>query len=175
MTEFGRKICKVSPKSMIQLTENVQSMMSIGQLLRAMRVQRNWKQHYVAKQIGISQTTLSRIENNRQVLTEKEIQKLAEIFEVNSNNLTANALLEIRKLDKGVNLGVKEMAEVMQQLMSTLNDINQHIERMQNQYRADFKLLKEENRQLRQRDEKWMQMLVEMQTQLVGFLSKNKA
>ena len=34
--------------------------------------------------------------------------------------------------------------------------------------KTDKKFLKEENRQLRQRDEKWMQ------TQLVGFLSKNK-
>lgn len=171
MTEFGRKICKVSPKSMIQLPENVQSIMSIGQLLRAMRVQRNWKQHYVAKQIGISQTTLSWIENNRQCLTEKEIQKLAAIFEVSTNELATGALWDVKKTDKGVSLGVKEMAEVMQQLMSTLNDVNQHIERIQNQYRADFELLKEENRQ---HDEQWMQMLVEMQTQLVGFVSMNK-
>ncbi|MEI7582839.1 hypothetical protein [Runella sp.] len=40
--------------------------------------------------------------------------------------------------------------------------------------KTDKKFLKEENRQLRQRDEKWMQILMEMQTQLVGFLSKNK-
>lgn len=116
-----------------------------------MRVQRNWKQYYVAKQMGISQTTLSRIESNRdrQQLTENELQKFAAIFEVSLNALTANILPKGRVPDTQVRLNAKQMAEVMKQLMSILNDIDQYIERMQNEYRADFELLKGENRQLR--------------------------
>jgi transcriptional regulator with XRE-family HTH domain len=101
--------------------------------------------------MGISQTTLSRIESDRdrQQLTENELQKFAAIFEVSANALAANILPKGRVPDTQVRLNAKQMTEVMVRLMDALHTLNQHIERMQNEYRADFELLKGENRQLR--------------------------
>ena len=43
---------------------------------------------------------------------------------------------------------------------------------MMQDIKADKEFLREENRHLRQKDERWMEMLSEMQKQLVTFLSK---
>ena len=141
-------------------------MVYIGQQLRFVREKLNWKQKYVAIELGFSQTTLSRIESNRRSLSEEQTQQFAKLFGTTVEELKAIVVVNA-KSDKPI--------KATSTLKLEINEINQKMEHVIQELRANQEVLQEENRQLRQRDEKWLQTLVQMQTQLAGFLSKNKA
>lgn len=140
-------------------------MMYIGQILRQKRDALNWKQQHVAQKLGISQATLSRIESNQQSISDEEVQKFAQILET-----TVEELKESVKS----NLQTNHDTAAFQQALAQFQEVSQQMMVMMQELKADKEFLKEENRQLRQRDEKWMQMLIDMQSQLVVFLNKNR-
>ena len=138
----------------------------------------NWTQLYVSEKMGISQTTLSRIEKgSHEDLTDEEIKKFATLLETteaelkeitphvsyHNNNIKGNGY---------VNHLTSNGGEQLQQAINHLHESSQQMVLMMQDIKADKEFLREENRQLRQKDEKWMQMLSEMQKQLVTFLSK---
>ena len=156
-------------------------MQYIGQNLKEIRMKHNWTQKYVSDKMGISQTKLSHIENDPQYpITDDEIIKLAKILET--------TMTEIKKVPTHVSIHHNDIrgngyvhhqtgngAEETQQVLSQLHQNSQLMTEMLQELKADKDFLKEENRQLRQRDEKWMLILTDMQKQLVDFLSKSKS
>lgn len=140
-------------------------MVYIGQQLRFVREKLNLKQEHVAKKLGISQTTLSRMESNQRNLSEEEIQQFAKLFGTTFEELKAFVV---------DNVGSNKSPKTKSTLTSEINEINQKMEHVIRELRANQEVLREENNQLRQRDEKWMQIFIDMQSQLTGFLSNNK-
>ena len=154
-------------------------MLYIGPKLRSKREELNWKQDRVAKAMNIPQTTLSRIENNKLGVSEEEIQKFAMIFGTTAEELKESAKLNVNvhnahfKGNGYIHTQTNHGAEAFQQTLAQFQEISQQMMVMMQELKADKEFLKEENRQLRQRDEKWMQMLIDMQSQLAVFLNKN--
>jgi len=57
----------------------------IGQNIRRFRLKKNWKQDFVAKQMNISQGTLSRIENDPSyTIDDYEIERFAKVLNTSS-------------------------------------------------------------------------------------------
>jgi transcriptional regulator with XRE-family HTH domain len=176
---FIRIICKFNSLHLF-LPKTFIIMQYIGQNLREIRMKHKWTQEYVSKRMGISQTTLSRIENDPQYpVTDEEITKLAEVLET--------TIAELKKIPTHVSIHHNDIkgngyvhhqtsngTEQMQQALSQIHQSSQLMTEMLHELKVDKDFLKEENRQLRQRDEKWMLILTDMQKQLVDFLSKNK-
>lgn len=153
-------------------------MLFIGHQLQSKRINRNWKQKYVAEQTGISQTVLSRMENNQQGVTEDDIQKFAKIFNTTEEDLKTLSIPAVHlshnsiKGNGYVHQQNSTNNELFQQSLTQLQNAYQQIISIMQELKTDKEFLREENRQLLQRDEKWMKMIMEMQTQLVNFLSK---
>jgi transcriptional regulator with XRE-family HTH domain len=60
----------------------------IGQNIRHFRLKNNWKQEFVAKQMNISQGTLSRIENDSSYsIDDVEIERFAKVLNTSSEEL----------------------------------------------------------------------------------------
>jgi transcriptional regulator with XRE-family HTH domain len=148
-------------------------MLYVGQKLRSKREERRWKQETVAKAMNIPQTTLSRIENNQLGVSEEDIQKFAEVLGITVEELQESAKIRVNRHSKFKGNGYTN-AEVFQQALSQLQEASHQMKAMIEELKADKAFLKEENHQLRQRDEKWMQMLLDMQRQLAAFLGQNK-
>lgn len=56
--------------------------MTSGTKIRLLREQKGWDQNYLAKNMGISQPALSKIESDQTKLSWEHAQKLAQLFEV---------------------------------------------------------------------------------------------
>lgn len=61
-----------------------------GQKLRLFREFRNYSQEYIAEKLGITQTSYSRIENNRTKLTAERLGQLAAILNVPTTDLLSD-------------------------------------------------------------------------------------
>lgn len=64
-------------------------MRGIGKKIKKLRELKNFTQEYVAKQLGVTQSQYSRYENESSSLTEEQLQKLSEIFEMSIEDLEA--------------------------------------------------------------------------------------
>jgi transcriptional regulator with XRE-family HTH domain len=139
----------------------------------------NYTQEYVAQKMSMSQTTLSRIESDpnhpftndeitkfAKILktTEDEIKKVSPYVSIHDNDIKGNGYVHHQTTNNG--------AEQIQQALSQLQQSLQLMTEMLQELKADKEFLREECRQLRQGDEKWMLILSDMQKQLVNFLSK---
>lgn len=155
-------------------------MIFIGQQLRLKRDARNWKQKCVAQKTGISETALSRMENNQQGVSEEEVEKLAEVFNTTVQDIKNSAAHSVHLLHnniKGngyVHQQTNNGAELFQQALIQFQNASQQMMVIIQELKTDKDFLREQNHQLLRRDEKWMQMLMEMQTQLINFLRKDR-
>lgn len=153
-------------------------MLYIGTKLRSKRDECKMKQETLAKAMNIPQTTLSRIENNKVGVSEETLQKLAEILETTTDELKESAKLNASIYTNPTKANgytyTNHNTEVFEQALSQFQDIFQQMQAIINELKADKEFLREENLQLRQRDEKWMQMIMDMQTQLVNFLGQHR-
>jgi transcriptional regulator with XRE-family HTH domain len=59
----------------------------ITQTIRRLRVLRNYRQDYMAEQLGISQNAYSRLENGETKLDVERLRKIAEVLEVGVEDL----------------------------------------------------------------------------------------
>ena len=66
-----------------------------GNKLRLLREFRNYSQEYVAKKLGITQNTYSRVENNQTRITTERLHQIAEILNVPVGELVSNEDLVI--------------------------------------------------------------------------------
>ncbi|MDF7816128.1 helix-turn-helix transcriptional regulator [Runella sp. MFBS21] len=153
-------------------------MLYIGTKLRSKRDECKMKQETLAKAMNIPQTTLSRIENNKVGVSEETLQKLAVILETTTDELKESAKLNASIYTNPTKANghtyTNHNTEVFEQALSQFQDIFQQMQAIINELKADKEFLREENLQLRHRDEKWMQMIMDMQTQLVNFLGQHR-
>lgn len=61
-----------------------------GNKLRLLREFRNYSQKYVAKKLGITQNTYSRVENNQTKITTERLQQIAEILNMPVSELVSS-------------------------------------------------------------------------------------
>lgn len=66
-----------------------------GNKLRLLREFRNYSQEYVAKKLGITQNTYSRVENNQTRVTTERLHQIAQILDVPVGELVSNDELVI--------------------------------------------------------------------------------
>jgi transcriptional regulator with XRE-family HTH domain len=144
----------------------------IGQNIRHFRLKNNWKQEFVAKQMNISQGTLSRIENDSSYsIDDDEIERFAKVLNTSSeelkkippmirfehNNIKGDGYAYIHHQTQNGNEQYKEILnyfqEISQQMMNLLQEI-----------KSDKSILKEETNQLRIREEKWINMIMDLQS-----------
>ena len=67
-----------------------------GNKLRLLREFRNYSQDYVAKKLGITQNTYSRVENNQTRITTERLHQIAQILNVPVGELVSNEELVIQ-------------------------------------------------------------------------------
>ncbi|WP_177199809.1 helix-turn-helix domain-containing protein [Flexibacter flexilis] len=67
--------------------------MQLGRKLRALRASRNFTQEYVASQIGISQAAYSALENDRTVLSVKQLVQITQVLNVSLAEILPPSLL----------------------------------------------------------------------------------
>ncbi|SFB76353.1 Transcriptional regulator, contains XRE-family HTH domain [Flexibacter flexilis DSM 6793] len=72
---------------------NLQTPMQLGRKLRALRASRNFTQEYVASQIGISQAAYSALENDRTVLSVKQLVQITQVLNVSLAEILPPSLL----------------------------------------------------------------------------------
>ena len=61
--------------------------MNLGKLLREKRLLREWTQGYAAKEIGIQQSYLSKLENNQFIPSDEVIEKLKQVYDLSDEEL----------------------------------------------------------------------------------------
>jgi transcriptional regulator with XRE-family HTH domain len=66
-----------------------------GNKLRLLREFRNYSQEYVARKLGITQNTYSRVENNQTRVTTERLHQIAQILDVPVGELVSNDELVI--------------------------------------------------------------------------------
>ncbi len=153
-------------------------MQYIGYNIKERRLKQNYTQEYVAQRMGMSQTTLSRIESDpNHPITDDEIIKFAEILETTIEKIKEqpSTISFSNNRIKGngyVHSQTNNGTDNVQQAISQLHETSRQMMFMMQEIKEDKEFLREECRQLRQRDEKWMAILSDMQKQLVDFLSK---
>jgi transcriptional regulator with XRE-family HTH domain len=65
--------------------------MYVGKTIRKIRLEKLYKQSYIAEKLGMSQTNYSNIENDITNISEEQINKIANIFEVSPNDIIRSA------------------------------------------------------------------------------------
>jgi transcriptional regulator with XRE-family HTH domain len=93
------------------------NMLSIGNRIKALRENENWTAKELALKMEISQSSLSKLENNKKSIDANEVKKLTEIF-----NVTADYILGIENSDSVV-LYMKRNKNLDEQEISEINSI----------------------------------------------------
>jgi transcriptional regulator with XRE-family HTH domain len=174
---FVAIVCKFDSLSLV-LQKKPTTMQFIDHNIKELRIKQNYTQEYVAQKMGMSQTTLSRIESDpNHPVTDDEVIKFAQVLKTTIEKIkeqpsTVSFSNNKIKGNGYVHSQTNNGTDNVQQAIGQLHETSQQVLLMMQEIKEDKEFLREECRQLRQRDEKWMAILSDMQKQLVDFLSK---
>lgn len=78
-------------------------LLRIGDIIRELRMQKNWTQKDLARESGINEVQIRRYENNQAIPRDAQLSKIAEAFKVDKNYFFRQQVLsEIKKMDKTI-------------------------------------------------------------------------
>lgn len=114
--------------------------------LRVLREINNYTQEYVASQIGVDQSTYSKIERNPRVLKADQVEKLAQLYDVGVADILAPSVsISFENTQKGYgyinNLNEEFQPEAFEKIIATKDD---QIKELKEQ----IEYLKKQNNQL---------------------------
>jgi len=66
---------------------NIRAMRTIGFIIRQIRLRKGYSQEYIAFQLGISQKTFSRIEQDGDAIALDKLKKIADLFEIDLHEM----------------------------------------------------------------------------------------
>ena len=73
---------------------------TLGDRIRQLRVDKGWSQDELAQELELNRETISSIENNHRQIKSDEVGRLADLFEISSDQLLGRAFLEQVHLEK---------------------------------------------------------------------------
>lgn len=92
---------------------------NLGQQIKSIRLAKNFPQRYVAVASGISQSYLSRIENNEVAISDTQLENLSQIFEL---SVAAIKSCKFKKIDNDISENnIKKLIEQYEKLLDTQN------------------------------------------------------
>ena len=133
-----------------------------GNKLRLLREFRNYSQDYVAKKLGITQNTYSRVENNQTRITTERLHQIAQILNVPVGELVSNEELVIQcRNSLPNNQPVTLNQEHWKELLENTRQLYKEIISGTNEKIA---LLESEIQELRQEKNKMLQLIEKLRT-----------
>jgi transcriptional regulator with XRE-family HTH domain len=133
-----------------------------GNKLRLLREFRNYSQDYVAKKLGITQNTYSRVENNQTRITTERLHQIAQILNVPVGELVSNEELVIQcRNSLPNNQPVALNQEHWKELLENTRQLYKEIISGTNEKIA---LLESEIQELRQEKNKMLQLIEKLRT-----------
>ena len=92
---------------------------NLGQQIKSIRLAKNFPQRYVAVASGISQSYLSRIENNEVAISDTQLENLSQIFEL---SVVAIKSCKVKKIDNDISENnIKKLIEQYEKLLDMQN------------------------------------------------------
>jgi transcriptional regulator with XRE-family HTH domain len=110
--------------------------------LRVLREINNYTQEYVASQIGVDQSTYSKIERNPRVLKAEQVEKLAQLYDVGVGDILAPSVsISFENTQKGYgyinNLNEEFQPEALEKIIAAkddqIKDLKEQLEFLKNQ------------------------------------------
>ena len=83
----------------------------LGRKIRQLRKEHNWTQEYLSEKLGINSQSLLRIENGKTFPTVQNLEKIAEIFEIDISELFNNKSFD-------------DISELKKEILSTIKTLD---------------------------------------------------
>ncbi len=116
-----------------------------GNKIRTLRMLRGYSQEFMAENLGMTQTSYSRIETNQQKLTAEVLEKIAGLLGVTTVDITSNepVIIQNNASNQGTQIGHNEnyFAEQKELYQKIIDSKEKEIERLIKQNDSLMKLL----------------------------------
>lgn len=116
-----------------------------GNKIRTLRMLRGYSQEFMAENLGMTQTSYSRIETNQQKLTAEVLEKIAGLLGVTTVDITSNepVIIQNNASNQGTQIGHNEnyFAEQKELYQKIIDSKDKEIERLIKQNDSLMKLL----------------------------------